>query len=211
MKKIVFAIIALLISGNIIAQNGSLPQGDVLIPEGLGKQIITKVTEFTDQLQPIADKNRTNAERMENVGVAKSFFYGLCDSCSWNGTRSIAKMQVSSAQGRPTRTFPMKNYLTNLANLKYSNVIIKQVGKIVIEGNKMKKVGDHYEATVSWAQVFIGGSVEKPVYVDLTKKTTIVRINTTPKGQYIIDLWDTQCHSTEKLTGADALDLIDLN
>lgn len=210
MKKIVFAIIALLISGNIIAQNG-LPQGEVLMPEGLGKQIITKVTEFTDQLQPIADKNRTLTERMEHVGVAKSYFYGLCDSCSWNGTRSIAKMQVSSAQGRPTRTLAMKKYLENLAKLQYSNVIIKQVGKIVIEGNKMKKVGDHWEATVSWAQVFIGGSVEKPVYVDLTKKTTIVRIDTTPKGQYIIDLWDTQCHSTEKLTGADALDLIDLN
>lgn len=161
-------------------------------------QIEDAVNKFTSDVRLIADKSQPDYERQDRIKVAKRYFYGKCDSVMWNGTKDIAKMQVTSLRnpnGRP-RSKPMKNYLWDLYNLVYESVTIKNVGHMVI--SKIIQEGDHFVCTVQYAQAFKGVRPDGTKYIETNQyKSMVVRIDKFDDGLKIT-LWDCSCVGAPK-------------
>ena len=83
---------------------------------------------------------------------------------------------------------PLKQYLQNLQNLKWSSVKITKAQTCRIS-NFYKRNDNLYEATATFFQYFEGRSGEKVVYRDKTQKEVKVYLSRVEDGQ-LGSYWD---------------------
>ena len=97
----------------------------------------------------------------------------------------------------------MKTYLLNLANLRYSDVVITSTDVSNIKVSSLRKIDeDTYVCTCYFNQTFIGYRDGIPVYKDRTSKYVkcYVYLESTEDGlEYIIRLGDVYATDTERL------------
>lgn len=109
---------------------------------------------------------------------------------------------VNRPNQKPKNTL-MKTYLTNLANLRYSDVVITSTDVSNIKVSSLRKVDeDTYVCTCHFNQTFIGYRDGIPVYKDRTSKYVkcYVYLESTEDGlEYIIRLGDVYATDTERL------------
>lgn len=109
---------------------------------------------------------------------------------------------VNRPNQKPKSTL-MKTYLYNLANLKYTNVVISSTDVANIKVSSLRKIDENtYVCTCYFTQTFIGYRDGIPVYKDRTSKYVkcYVYPESTEDGmEYIIRLGDVFATDTERL------------
>ncbi len=109
---------------------------------------------------------------------------------------------VNRPNQKPKSTL-MKTYLLNLANLRYSDVVITSTDVSNIKVSSLRKIDeDTYVCTCYFNQTFIGYRDGIPVYKDRTSKYVkcYVYLESTEDGlEYIIRLGDVYATDTERL------------
>jgi hypothetical protein len=148
------------------------------------KELVTELlNSFQIRLSVIASKDPdyTPAIKKEFIKQTLSLFleHGEPYFDEYNNERRSVQMQVSSLRGgkEVIKSLPMKQYLVNLTKLYYRKVEITQAETLKI--SDFKKVGDHYEATATLFQKFVGYNSEgKILYGDTTRKVVRIIIQT---------------------------------
>jgi len=109
---------------------------------------------------------------------------------------------INRPNQKPKSTL-MKTYLRNLANLRYSDVVITSTDVSNIKVSSLRKIDeDKYVCTCYFTQTFIGYKDGIPVYKDRTSKYVkcYVYPEATEDGmEYIIRLGDVYATDTERL------------
>ena len=100
--------------------------------------------------------------------------------------REGVKMQVSSVKNGKTskRNIALTKYLDNLVSLPYAEVELTQAETYRV--SNIYKVGDHYEATATIFQRFVGysGPERNKVYSDVTQKN--IKIYIVPENDFVL-------------------------
>lgn len=171
-------------------------QTNDLTPEELEAfkvQCQERIDAFQMGLEIIADKKQDADVRQHYINTLPDMFMG--GGGEWsdvNGQRHpAAKMQVSVIrynQTIDTRDVPLKQYLRNLQNLKWTSVKITKA-KTCLISNFYKRNDNLYEATATFFQYYEAQSGETVVYKDFTQKEVKVYISRVEDGQ-LGTYWD---------------------
>ncbi len=214
MKKI-FLIIPLLVSTMCGFSQSGIDNMSEKDNDFLMKEIVSKVTTFTDYVQALAGNDYTHDEKMSQYEKALDLFIGKGERYEmYNPRRSdpewheAVKMGVyPSKNNKNFRKYsPMKAYLykliKNSENPKYlyKKVVIEAAEAIKID--KPVQIGpDKYVATAHYLQKYTGyrsADLKNATYTDYTSKTIEVYIDVLemPGGDtpyFIIELGDVDC------------------
>ncbi len=173
-----------------VAQKPAEPVTRVAAPEkGLsdeeissyGKKGIKKVDEFVQYLNIISDKNIDPDKKDEAIDQAVKLF--LAD----------ATIEVSSANLRGKRKYPVKDYLTRLKLLPYSSTNIAWNEVNYVKDLTEASDGNYY-GTITGSQTFTGygANNQDVMYSDVTQKSVKVKLQSykkTVEGQQTTN-WD---------------------
>jgi hypothetical protein len=145
------------------------------------QQGLNRVQEFASFLGIIADKSLESSVRDEAIGKACELF------------RPGARIQVSSmTRGGQASTYAIRDYLTRLKLLPYSQVTVEWSNIEYVRELAQRADGKYY-GTIRGEQRFEGlGKNGEVKYGDLTEKNVEVRLDRKPKaieGQNN-DFWD---------------------
>lgn len=178
-----------------IAMAGQAQTND-LTPEELEAfkvQCQERIDAFQMGLEIIADKKQEASVRQHYINTLPDMFMG--GGNEWtdvDGQRHPAvKMQVSVIrydQTIDTHDVPLKEYLNNLRNLKWTSVKITKA-KTCLISNFYKRNDNLYEATATFFQYYEAQSGEAVVYKDFTQKEVKVYISRVEDGQ-LGTYWD---------------------
>lgn len=174
----------------------SLAQTHDLTPEELDAfkvQCQERIDAFQMGLEIIADKQQDANIKQHYINTLPDMFMGSGEP--WTdvaGQRHPAvKMQIAVIrynQTIETRDVPLKTYLTNLRNLRWTSVKITKAKTCRIS-NFYKTSDNMYEATATFFQYFEGANGEVSVYKDFTQKEVKVYIAKVEDGQ-LGTYWD---------------------
>ena len=180
---------------SIIALAGHAQTND-LTPEELEAfkvQCQERIDAFQMGLEIIADKKQEASVRQHYINTLPDMFMG--GGNEWtdvDGQRHPAvKMQVSVIrydQTIDTHDVPLKEYLNNLRNLRWTSVKITKA-KTCLISNFYKRNDNLYEATATFFQYYEAQSGEAVVYKDFTQKEVKVYISRVEDGQ-LGTYWD---------------------
>ena len=153
-----------------------------------------RIDAFQTGLEIIADKENQDATvRQHYINTLPDLFMGGGEE--WtdvNGQKHPpVKMQVSVIrynQTIDTHDVPLKQYLKNLQNLKWTSVKITKA-KTCLISNFYKINSNLYEATATFFQYYEAQSGETVVYKDFTQKEVKVYISRVEDGQ-LGTYWD---------------------
>lgn len=147
-------------------------------------------------------RNRYRTQAL-NLYVGKGYSYEL------NGeNRDGVIMEVSSVTKNTIKKQLIRNYFTNLINLRYKDVKITNTEVAEMKLSNLKKVDDNmYVCTCQFVMVFEGRTDRNFVYKDKTTKRIkcFVRVDEVVDEdgekslEFMVRLGDTQCISTERL------------
>lgn len=102
--------------------------------------------------------------------------------------REGVQMQVSNMKNGQTvkKSIPLITYLDNLIKLPYAEVKLTQADTYRI--SNIYKVGDHYEATATIFQRFVGytGPEMKKKYADVTQKN--IKVYIIPENDFVLGM-----------------------
>lgn len=222
MKKVFFAILSLAISISAVAQTTSLSEEE---SEQAKIRAAEKVGIFTGYLKNIGEKTESLEYRLYYCKEALNLFVGRGDDYTEtyyedNGNRRIVErkgvqMQVTSVNGNKKNSYLLKNYLTNLAKLNYSQVEIETTDVAHIKVSNLYKVGDNtYKCTCFFKQAFIGYRDSKPVYKDITEKKVdcyLIIEDILGGTEYMVQLGDVTALETQSIDSKKSVkDVLDI-
>lgn len=174
----------------------SMAQTNDLTPEELDAfkvQCQERIDAFQMGLEIIADKKQESSVRQHYINTLPDMFMGKGDVWTdLSGQKHPAvKMQVSVIrynQTIETRDVPLKQYLKNLRDLKWTSVKITKA-KTCLISNFYKRNDNLYEATATFFQYYEAQNGEAVVYKDFTQKEVKVYISRVEDGQ-LGTYWD---------------------
>lgn len=147
-------------------------------------------------------RNRYRTQAL-NLYVGKGYSYEL------NGeNRDGVIMEVSSVTKNTIKKQLIRNYFTNLINLRYKDVKITNTEVAEMKLSNLKKVDDNmYVCTCQFVMVFEGRTDRNFVYKDKTTKRIkcfvradeVVDEDGEKSLEFMVRLGDTQCISTDRL------------
>ena len=174
MKKcILFFLMACLMPFASIAQNKvELSNEEIKEFEERTKVLLT---DFQSYLTEIGDKS--NDDELKNYYIKRALRLFMGEGEAYEIDDQYYKpvhMQVSSLRNgiETKRNVPMKQYLQTLKRLRYSKVKIERADCVRL--SNLYKVGDHYEGTAVYFQLFRGYNGDRISYTDKTRKTVKV-------------------------------------
>ena len=176
MKKTVHILIlvlsaALFMPRQAQAQTQTLSDGE----QTVAKERVDAMLEiFLDNLSKIGSKDKSAEYKLEVMkSTLRLFLNGGEDRTGADGSMQKApRIQISVLRNgteMKNRPVPVKTYLTNMMNLNYKKLSVKNAA--VFHLSNLYKVGDNYEATVSCFQASYGTRGDGSVYRDQTQKT----------------------------------------
>ena len=167
-----------------------------LTPEELDAfkvQCQERIDAFQLGLEIIADKAQDVNIKEHYINTLPDMFMGTGEP--WTDVTGqkhpAVKMQVSVIRYNKTidtHDVPLKTYLTNLRNLKWTTVKITKAKTCRIS-NFYKVNENQYEATATFFQYYEGKNSEVAVYRDFTQKEVKVYISKVEDGQ-LGTYWD---------------------
>lgn len=189
--RVLLCVVWMCVTLTAIAQTHDLSQDEI---EAFKIQCQERIDAFQMGLEIIADKSQPADIKQHYIRNAiPPMFMGAGDE--WTdlaGQRHPAvKMQVSKIRYNnviEVNDVPLKQYLQNLRNLKWSSVKITKAQTCRIS-NFYKRSDNLYEATATFFQYFEGRSGENVVYRDKTQKEVKVYLSRVEDGQ-LGSYWD---------------------
>lgn len=133
---------------------------------------------FQKRLSLIANKGRANNLKRNYINQTLTMFIGNGEAYTdpYGNPKPAATMEISSLKTNQKRRLPIKRYLNNLLHLPYSQVDITQAETYHV--SDLKQEGDHYVATATIFQEFVGYRMidgrRVPAYRDVTKKVITI-------------------------------------
>lgn len=220
MKKLFIAILSMACSISISAQT-SLSEEEVVQAK---KRAAEKVGIFTSYIKHIGEKNESLEYRLYYCKEALNLFVGKGDSYTEtyyeDSTPRVVKregvqMQVTSLRDKSKKTYLLKKYLNNLANLRYSKVEIETTEVAHMKISNLYKVGDNtYKCTCFFKQAFIGYKDGKPVYKDITEKKVDCYIFVEDifggATEHMVQLGDVTALETQSMGGKSVKDVLNV-
>ena len=166
-----------------------------------------KVGQLCDYISFIGSKKKPLKTRLYYVKKAKLLFLNNAEHIydqNHKLVKEAAIMQVSSIRRKTPQNRYVKDYLPNLANMKYPNVEIVSSDLAEMKVSNLLKIGDNlYVCTVYFYQYFIASSNEgRILYKDKTAKRVQVYIavdDTEDGPEHIVCLGDVYVESTTPL------------
>ena len=189
-------------------------QKDFIIEDDIKKQVVSKVGYLNSLISLIADKNQSMENRKYYRQEALKLFINNGEGYNEyltqkDGTDSIAvrpgvMMEVTSVGRSTVKRYIFKEYLNNLANLKYDKVYIETTEATKIKVSNLHKIKNNlYTCTCFFKQAFIGYDKEGRVaYSDITTKRVEcqVEVDYIPgesQPEYVIRLGDIKAIDTK--------------
>ncbi len=165
--------------------------------EMISRRAAEKVAQMNDYISFMANKKKTQDNRMYYRGKALNLFIGQGNSYEENGvTKGGVQMEVTSKNRKEVSHRYMRDYFTNLVKglTAYTDVNISATEIANIKVSQLRKVDDNlYVCTCEYDQAFAGYSDGKVIYKDITTKRIkcYVKAEDTEDGvEYIIMLGD---------------------
>lgn len=190
MKRQLSILFAIFLSIAGMAQTNDLTPEEL---EAFKVQCQERIDAFQMGLEIIADKKQDTEVRQHYINTLPDMFMGCGEQ--WtdvNGQKHPAvKMQVSVIrynQTIDTHDVPLKQYLKNLRDLKWTSVKITKA-KTCLISNFYKRSDNLYEATATFFQYYEAQSGEAVVYKDFTQKEVKIYISRVEDGQ-LGTYWD---------------------
>lgn len=190
MKKFFLLIMMFVCAFECYAQTHDLTEEEL---DAFKIQCQERIDAFQMGLEIIADKRQEASIKQHYINTLPDMFMGGGDP--WKDVHGqnypAVKMQVAVIrynQTIDTREVPLKQYLNNLRNLRWSSVKITKAKTCRIS-NFYKRSDELYEATATFFQYFEGQSGETLVYKDFTQKEVKVYISRVEDGQ-LGSYWD---------------------
>lgn len=167
------------------------------------------VAQMNDYVSFMARKDYSVNIRNRYRTQALNLYVGKGHSYELNGeNRDGVIMEVSSVTKNTIKKQLIRNYFTNLINLRYKDVKITNTEVAEMKLSNLKKVDDNmYVCTCQFVMVFEGRTDRNFVYKDKTTKRIkcFVRVDEVVDEdgekslEFMVRLGDTQCISTERL------------
>ena len=187
--KILLALISI-----FLLQQNSFAQGVTLSDEDKGElqiRVKQKIEDFLMYLGTIASKGGVSeASKDAATASALELFIGRGKSYEYidgYGNRKMhrpVQMQTSNRY-RKYPPKPMTQYLKNLRNLTYPNVVIEAADAVRVD-NIFETPDGRYEAMAYFIQKFHGNGGDRPDYDDITEKKVKIYVEKeiipTPSG-----------------------------
>lgn len=200
MKKLIFMLLTtLFMVSNACAQTYA--------QEELAKQrAAERVAQMNDYVSFMASKQKNPNYRRYYRNKALNLFIGKGYDYNRDGypCKGVI-MEVSSTQRRTVSKPLIRDYFTNLINLRYTTVKITSSEVAEMKVSNLKKTEDDnvYECTCQYVQIFEGRN-DRFVYKDKVVKrvkcyVTFESVEDEENPEMMVLLGDTQCISTEKL------------
>ncbi|MCD8309712.1 MAG: hypothetical protein LUB83_00635 [Prevotellaceae bacterium] len=170
----------------------------------LGRRAAEKVAQMNDYISFMANKKKSQDNRMYYRRKALNLFMGKGDSYEENGvTKAGVQMEVTSKYRSSVSHKYMRTYFTNLVNglTAYDDVQISSTEIANIKVSNLRQVGDNlYVCTCEYSQAFAGYRDGRIIYKDITTKRIkcYVKTEDTEDGvEYIILLGDVYAIDTK--------------
>lgn len=165
-----------------------------------------KVAQMNDYVSFMSDKNKKLNIRSYYRKKALNLFIGKGYDYELNGVHNDGViMEVSSTRNNTVNKHLIRNYFTNLINLKYSYVKVTctEVADMKVSDLKLVDADKNmYTCTVQYVQIFEAGRDGVLVYKDRTTKriTCFIQKEEVPGDvEFVVQLGDTKCISTERI------------
>ncbi len=170
----------------------------------LRRRAAEKVAQMNDYISFMANKKKTQDNRMYYRGKALNLFMGKGNSYEENGvTKDGVQMEVTSKNRSSVSHKFMRDYFTNLVKglTAYTDVQISATEIANIKVSQLRQVEDNlYVCTCEYDQAFAGYRDGKIIYKDITTKRIkcYVKAEDTEDGlEYIILLGDVYAIETK--------------
>lgn len=205
MKRIIFAILALLIATSGYCQSDLAEEEE----NAIKTRVQEKVRQLTDYIEFLANPENDFKERQFYRSKALNLFIARGESYeSESGVREKGVfMEVTSIyRSKPSRRL-MKDYFTGLMEMRYSKVIIESTD-FGFSVSDLKQIDeDLYVCTCYFEQAFCGYKDGTPIYKDITRKKvkiyivreTIIDDNGDLDKEYIVMLGDVTALETRRV------------
>ncbi len=174
--------------------------------EKFQKRTLEKINEFQAQLSIIASKDTDSyTKKIYSEGILDLFINKgeKPDPCPGSGSCDPVIMEVSSTRTNSKKRIPVKAYLSSLAKLEYSKVVVTAAKSCHVsslyEKGKDEFGNPIYAATATYYQEFVGFIDGKPAYRDVTQKIVEVEVRHTTDlegSRWIILLGDVSVKDT---------------
>ena len=184
MRFTAFSTVLLLFTSVVFAQTNKLTEDQ---EASIRQRCDIMIRDYQQYLSIIAGKGKPKAVRQHFVKQSYKLFLGECEP--YVNERSTQKpkeimpaveMEVSSIKSKNVVKRTQKEYLQRLMELDYDSVVIKRAQTHKL--SDLQQVGDHWEATATYYQVFQGLDENgKVIYGgkggELTEKSVAVRVD----------------------------------
>ena len=161
----------------------------------LRRRAAQKVGQMCDYIEFMADKVKNIDTRKYYRLIALNLFINKGNAYEEDGRmKEGVLMEITSVNRKKTDHPLIRDYFTNLINLKYEKVVINTTEVADIRVSNLQRIDDNeYVCTCYFEQAFCGYRDGKPIYKDITRKKIkcYVFVEQTEDGEeYIVMLGD---------------------
>ncbi|MDM8310277.1 hypothetical protein [Phocaeicola barnesiae] len=161
----------------------------------LRRRAAQKVGQMCDYIEFMADKAKSIDTRKYYRLIALNLFINKGNAYEEDGRmKEGVLMEITSVNRKKTDHPLIRDYFTNLINLKYEKVVINTTEVADIRVSNLQRIDDNeYVCTCYFEQAFCGYRDGKPIYKDITRKKIkcYVFVEQTEDGEeYIVMLGD---------------------
>ena len=204
MKKLILTLMAILcVSAHLSAQ------GINAVEDMARKRAAERVAQMNDYVSFMASKNNPLNTRRYYRTKALNLYIGKGGEYYLNDVRSNGVvMEVSSVNRRTVSKLLIRDYFTNLINMRYTSVDITSTEAAEMKISNLQKIDDDtYVCTCQFVMLFTGKRGDGLTYRDKTTKRIkcyvkaeeVVEDDGSTSVEYMVLLGDTQCVSTERI------------
>lgn len=161
----------------------------------LRRRAAQKVGQMCDYIEFMADKVKNIDTRKYYRLMALNLFINKGNAYEEDGRmKEGVLMEITSVNRKKTDHPLIREYFTNLINLRYEKVVINTTEVADIRVSNLQRIDDNeYVCTCYFEQAFCGYRDGKPIYKDITRKKIkcYVFVEQTEDGEeYIVMLGD---------------------
>lgn len=169
----------------------------------LEHRITEKVAQMNDYISFMASKKKTLERRQYYRTKALNLHIGKGNQYEENGVSKKGVMMEVTSVNRKSVSHPLiRDYFTNLINLKYTDVQITSTEIADIKVSNLQQIDTNlYVCTCQYDQAFVGYRDGRAVYKDVTTKRIkcyVYAEDTEDGTEFIILLGDVTALHTEK-------------
>lgn len=199
MKKLVFKLLLLCIGVFFMTVSASAQTKEDMIR----RRAAQKVGQMGDYIDFMADKRNNIDTRAYYRLMALNLFVNKGNAYEEDGRmKEGVMMEVTSLNKDTTKHTLIREYFTNLINLKYQKVVINTTDVADIRVSSLQRIGENeYVCTCYFEQAFCGYRDGKPIYKDITRKKIkcYILVEQTEDGEeFIVMLGDVTALETIK-------------